>query len=67
MSGEIVIYECKGKGGNYQRLLSAKPAGTAKQHGDVIMYQCKNTGEVYYRFEQDFNERMTVIEGDFSD
>lgn len=61
MTPKVEIYECVGKGGRYRKVLNAKPAGTAKEHGAIVLYQCESTGEMYYRFEQDFTERMAVV------
>jgi len=61
MTPKVEIYECAGKGGRYRKVLNAKPAGTAKEHGAIVVYQCESTGEMYYRFDQDFTERMAVV------
>lgn len=55
------IYECIGKGGRYRKILTAKPAGTSKDHGEIVAYQCESTGQMYYRAAQDFVGRMRLV------
>ena len=55
------IYECVGKGGSYECLGLAKPAGEAKDEiGEVYAYRCTETGQLYFRLPSDFNERMRL-------
>ena len=55
------IYECVGKGGSYECLGLAKPAGEAKDEiGEVYAYRCTETGQLYFRLPSDFNERMCL-------
>mgnify|MGYP000284681614 CR=1 FL=1 len=58
---KVEIYECIGKGGRYRKILTAKPAGTSKDHGEIVAYQCESTGQMYYRTAQDFVERMRLV------
>jgi hypothetical protein len=58
------IYECVGKGGSYECLGLAKPAGKAKDEmGEVYAYRCTETGQLYFRLPSDFNERMRLTDG----
>lgn len=55
------IYECVDKGGSYECLGLAKPAGEAKDEiSDVYAYRCTETGQLYFRLPGDFNERMRL-------
>lgn len=59
------IYECVDKGGSYECLGLAKPAGDAKDEiGDVYTYRCTETGQLYFRLPSDFNERMCLKDGE---
>lgn len=59
------IYECVDKGGSYECLGLAKPAGDAKDEiGDVYTYRCTETGQLYFRLPSDFSERMRLKDGE---
>lgn len=58
------LYTCKGKGGQYQPVDTAKAAGTLRNatRGPLVIYYDINSNELYVRTERDFLERMEVIE-----
>lgn len=58
------LYECIGKGGEYEKLGYAIPAGTLKAlHGDsgLIVYRDAKSGDLYFRDPHDFKRRMQKI------
>lgn len=60
-------YTCAGKGGQYERLGLAKPAGVLKAiQGDsgVMVYRDRVSGELYFRDPADFQARMQRIEAE---
>lgn len=58
------IYTCKGKGGQYQPVATVKAAGTLRNLSSqyFVIYQDVNSREIYVRTEQDFLDRMEVLE-----
>lgn len=57
-------YTCVGKGGRYEYLGHAKPAGSLKAlHGDsaLAIYRCRSTGQLYFRDPREFQLRMQRI------
>ena len=56
---KVEIYECIGKGGRYRKIMTAKPAGKATEA--AVFYRCESTGETYWRYQQDFAERMRLV------
>ncbi|MDH0335164.1 hypothetical protein [Metapseudomonas otitidis] len=62
-SGEL--YECQGKGGVYEKIGYAKPAGALKNiHRDsgIVIYRDDETGQLYFRDPGDFRRRMVRID-----
>lgn len=58
------LYTCIGKGGRYEKVGSAKPAGIANfEHniGAVIVYRDIESDHLYFRLPLDFNRRMKRI------
>lgn len=58
-------YTCIGKGGRYEYLGQAKPAGALKAlHGDsgLAVYKCLDTGQLYFRDPREFRTRMQSVE-----
>lgn len=45
----------------YRKICWASPAGTAKGNEDIVVYQDIRSGKYYYRFENDFQERMNPL------
>ncbi|QQE90232.1 Lar family restriction alleviation protein [Azotobacter chroococcum] len=59
------LYTCIGKGGRYEKVGSAKPAGIANfEHniGAVIVYRDIESDHLYFRLPLDFNRRMKRID-----
>jgi hypothetical protein len=56
----IETYTCKGKGGMYEIIGTAKGAGTSRD-GVIIVYRDTATGELYYRTLDDFAARLERI------
>lgn len=54
------LFTCLGKGGCYEIIDIADPAGTAKDIGKIVTYRDVRTGKVYYRTYDDFYNRMEV-------
>lgn len=58
-------FTCAGKGGAYERLGLAKPAGAIKAvQGDsgLVVYRDEESGQLYFRDPADFARRMERIE-----
>lgn len=62
--GDLPLYTCTGKGGEYAKLGYAKPAGAIKAiQGDsgLIIYRDTATGQLYFRDPGDFRDRMAPL------
>lgn len=55
----VGYYTCIGKGGVY-RVLDATGAGT-RRNGGIVCYQDEFSGRLFYRDQQDFDERMELV------
>jgi hypothetical protein len=53
-------YTCKGKGGMYEIIGTAKGAGTSRD-SVIIVYRDTATGELYFRTLDDFAARLESI------
>lgn len=60
-SEPAVKYTCVGKGGEYDLVGTAKGAGQCRDNLALTVYRDTVTGALYYRTEDDFAERMSVI------
>lgn len=59
----VEVYECIGKGGRYQWIGGAMPAGYMKKAtGQMVIYRCMYSGQLYVRELADFCQRMRLVE-----
>jgi len=58
------LYTCKGKGGRYQPVETAKAAGVLRKDSPshLVIYYDIDTNQLYVRTEQDFLDRMEALE-----
>lgn len=58
------FYTCKGKGGRYVVVGTAKAAGflRAMRTEDVIVYRDIDDGQLYFRSASDFKDRMELVD-----
>jgi hypothetical protein len=56
-----VTHTCIGKGGQYQHLGLAHPAGELRGSAAVEVYRDVATGQLYFRTPDDFSRRMALI------
>lgn len=64
---KVERFTCAGKGGAYERLGMAKPAGAIKTvQGDsgLVVYRDEETGQLYFRDPADFARRMEQVESE---
>lgn len=54
----LKIYTCLGKGGDYERIGTATGAGTMRGSDHIEVYRDMVTRQLYYRTQQDFDNRM---------
>ncbi|WPK29351.1 DNA ligase [Escherichia phage vB_EcoM_EP57] len=59
-----VTYSCVAKGGLYTVVEFPKPAGISKVFDPVVIYEDLRTGQRYWRFVNDFLDRMEVVSGE---
>lgn len=55
------IYTCKGKGGMYELVGIAKGDGVYSNFTNIVVYMDRKTGQLYFRSEDDFNNRMEKL------
>lgn len=60
---ERPLFTCVGKGGEYEAIAVAKPAGEARKMNfeAVQVYRDNDSGEFYYRFPSDWAFRMEKL------
>lgn len=59
-----VTYSCVGKGGLYSVVEFPNPAGASKVFDPIVIYEDLRTGTRYWRFQNDFLDRMEIVSGE---
>lgn len=55
------LYTCKGKGGSYELLGTARGAGTSRTAATLAIYRDTIVGAIYFRTLEDFETRMMRV------